>query len=89
MSELTIYLKIFGLAEDEDGNDAYAGVKIGLGEVSKLPPYDEIARSIKKEALPNLICMQGLVKPEDIVIITPEEYERDYGDESEDEDEPN
>ena len=46
-------------------------------------PYDRLAKSIHKEALLCITHLQDIYKPDDIVIITPEEYERDYGDESE------
>jgi hypothetical protein len=40
----------------------------------------ELTESISKEGILRATCLEGIVDPEDIEFITPEEYDREYGD---------
>jgi len=81
MSEIAIYMKVFGLAEDERGNKDYAGMKLSMGEFKEGSeiPYEELIKKVHIDELPKILRLDGIIKPEDIEIITPEEYDRDYG----------
>ena len=76
MYKVRACFEIAGLAEDENGNPAPAGLQIVLGESVKEWPYDELMKNHPTDALARLLN----VKLEDITIITPEEYDERYGD---------
>lgn len=79
--DVFLYLKIFGLAQDTDGNPDFAGLKMTIGSTDKDIPYSEIMNRTTNEvkrAILKLIPFQN-IQPKDMIIITPEEYERDYG----------
>lgn len=88
-NDVCIYFKVFGMAEDEKGKPSWAGMKLSIGHASKDVPYSDIQKRVlsvpdwKKE----ILCLTHLetigIKPENIELITPEEYERDYGDDDE------
>ncbi len=82
MTECAIYMKVFGLAVGEDGKKDYAGLKLSLGTFKPgyEQTYDEIISKIHKEELQKITGLEKMFKPEDIQIITPEEYNRDFGD---------
>ena len=83
MSEIAIYMKVFGLAEDEQGNKDYAGMKLSMGEFKSGHeiPYDELIKKVHPEELPKILGIDGIIEADSIEIITQEEYDRDYGDE--------
>lgn len=41
-------------------------------------PYEEIAASIDKLALLRTLCLDGIALPDDVEIISPEEYDNEY-----------
>ena len=77
MHKANIYLEIAGMAQDEQGNPQPVGVKISIGESKKEIPYDELTHNLNISAIAKTLDVQ----PEDVAIITPEEYEERYGDE--------
>ncbi len=81
--EAKIYLEIDGLAIDENNNPAPAGlcIKFEVPGGTKLPDYQELVQSVRKEGLLRMTGLDGLVEPDDINFITQEEYEREYGEE--------
>ncbi|HCM23416.1 MAG TPA: hypothetical protein DHW78_03680 [Ruminococcaceae bacterium] len=86
------YFKVLGLAQDEQGNPAYAGLKMDLGEAKPGVTYQMMVDKVKEtpDWKSQFIKMLHLnvagVKESDIELITPEEYERDYWDDGDDED---
>lgn len=81
--DVWLYFKVFGLAEDKNGNPDYAGLKMTIGSTERDVKYSElIAKTTDavKENIAKILPFKG-VKASDIQIITPEEYARDYGDE--------
>ena len=76
MYKVRACFEIAGMAEDENGNPAPAGLQIVLGESTKEWPYEELMKNHDIEAL----AVMFHVKPEDITIITPQEYDERYGD---------
>jgi len=81
---LRICFKVNGLATDEDGNPAPTGACLDLGEVSEPIPYEVLTEPFcfkeNVESLLKMVFLDRCVTPEDIEIITPEEYDRDFGD---------
>ncbi len=65
---------------DEDGNiNNTFGLSMSIGEIEKEIDYQKLTASINKEGVLRTVCLDGIVKPEDMRIITPEEYDREYG----------
>ena len=78
--KLRICFEIDGLAELEDGTPAPAGLAMTLGETEKQVDYWEFTRNVSIENVLKFTCLDGIVKPEDVRFITPEEYDEKYGD---------
>lgn len=69
---------------NEAGNvDSTFGLSMTIGESDKEIDYQELTASINKEGVLRTTCLDSIVKPEDMRIITPEEYDEKYGDEEE------
>lgn len=81
--KLMVCYEIDGLAKDEYGDPAPGGLAITLGETEKQIDYQELAQNISIDGVLKLVCLDGIVRPEDVRIITPEEYDEKYGDEKE------
>lgn len=83
MKRCVLFMKVYGLAADEDGNKDYAGLKIDFGEFKpgKALDYDQLIKGIKKDTLPKMIGLEKVIKPTDIEIISPEEYQKEFGNE--------
>lgn len=81
--KLRVCFEIDGLAEEEYGDPAPAGLAMVLGETEKQVDYQELTENISIENVLGLICLEGIVNPEDARIITPEEYDEKYGDDGE------
>lgn len=76
MHKANIYLEIAGMAQDDQGNPRPVGVKISIGKALKEIPYDKLTHNLNINAIAKTLSVQ----PEDVSIITPEEYEERYGD---------
>lgn len=81
--KLRICFEIDGLAEDEDGSPAPAGLAMTLGETKEQVDYWEFVQNISIEGVLKSVCLDGIVKPEDVRIIAPEEYDEKYRDDEE------
>ena len=67
---------------DENGDiDSMLGLAMTIGESDGEIDYPKLVASINKEGILQTTCLDGIVKPEDMKIITPEEYDEKYGDE--------
>lgn|GEM_PF-1323585 len=86
MNELVVYIKAFGLAVDEFGNKDYGGMRLGFGvEMPNDKTYENIIKNTTPEAV--LAAVGIPMQPfedMDMEFITREEYERDYGNDAED-----
>lgn len=68
---------------DEDGNiNSTFGLAMTIGESEKEIDYQKLAASINKEGVLRTACLDGIVKLEDMRIITPEEYDCEYGEDA-------
>ena len=81
MKKVRICLEIDGLAEDELGNDCPAGVQIELGETDQDIDYHELTEELNIPGILKMMCLADRVSPDDVRVITPEEYDERYGDE--------
>lgn len=81
MKELKIYFRVKNLCEDEDGNKGDAGMIMNLGEQKDDVDYNKVAGALNKEILLEMIGLGEFVTVDDIEIIIPEEYEREFGEE--------
>lgn len=79
--KLRICFEIAGLAEDEAGNPAPTGLVMTLGETAKEFDYWKLVRNVSIEGVLKTTCLDGIVKPEDVKVISLEEYDQKYGDE--------
>lgn len=67
---------------DDDGNvNGTFGLAMTIGESDKEIDYQQLTATINKEGVLRTTALVGFVKPEDVKIITPEEYDEKYGDE--------
>lgn len=86
MKELRICFEIEGLAVDKYGEPCAGGVDITLGEVPEdkfQERYNRLIKSLEIEQVLRLACMDSMFDETDCRIISPEEYDRLYGDEEE------
>ena len=81
--KLRICFEIDGFGIDEEGKPAPVGLAMALSETERQVDYQELTSAIKIDGVLKMTCLDGIVKPEDVKIITPEEYEEKYGDDDE------
>lgn len=82
MDEVKIYFEIDGLGIDEKRNPKPAYVCLTLnGRYTGEKPknYEELAKLVNIEELLDLMCLSGVVSPDAVRILTPEEYMQKYG----------
>ena len=80
MAELRVCFEINGFAEDENGNPCPAGLQMNIGNANKEIEYEKLTENIDIEKVIEYAGLSGIVKPEDVRIITPEEYDERFGD---------
>ena len=88
MEDVSLYFKVFGLGEDENKKLCYAGMKINMGKAVPGVTYADVQKKLLgvpnwQEQILELASLNTIFDPKDISLITPEEYERDYGEETE------
>lgn len=77
---ICLYFRIDGLAEDEHGAPAPAGLEICVGEMKDADtPYDELVKQVN---IAKLFCAIGLggIEVDRVTPITREEYDAAFGD---------
>lgn len=79
MKEVRICLEVCGIAENENGMPCPAGLQISVGETEKEIDYAEMVKDIDIPRILKMTFLEGHVKPEDVKVITPEEYDERYG----------
>ena len=80
MSRLRICFEVSGIAEDENGLPTPAGMQIDFGEVDKEVDYAEITKDLNIPGILEYMHLDGVIRPDAVTIITPEEYDERYGD---------
>ena len=83
MKKTRICLEIQGLVKDKNGNPYPGGLCLTLGENADPEPtaaeYAELVDQISIEGVLKAAMLDGLYTPADCRLITPEEYDREYG----------
>lgn len=70
---------------DDVGERGALGVALDIGESDGPVDYEALAKSVDKDRILYLCGLAGVVGPEDMTILTPEEYDLKYGDDAEEE----
>lgn len=88
MKKVRVCFEIAGFAVEDDGSRAPAGIEVVLGEVTdeKYASVDytnAISKiNINGKLIDEVLRMPGIremhIQPEDVTIITPEDYDRKY-----------
>ena len=81
MNKVRICLEINGLGEDEQGNPCPAGAQITLGETELNIDYHELTKDLNIPGILKMMFLDAKFRPDDVRVITPEEYDERYGDE--------
>lgn len=83
MKKIRICLEIGGLAEDENGNPCPGGLCVTFGEDTDPEPtaeeYAGLMESVGIEGVLKTAMLDGLYTAADCRLISPEEYDRKYG----------
>lgn len=77
--EVKVCFEVNGIAQSEDGMPCPAGLQITVGEADREFDYMELAQAVDVSKVLKMACLEGYVKPEDVKIITPEEYDQRFG----------
>lgn len=80
MGDLRICFEVQGLARDENGEPCAAGVQVSFEGIMARDDIssEELAEKLNVPALLEYVCLSEVVKPEDVRIISPEEYDEKY-----------
>lgn len=78
MFKARICFEIMGLSHDDDGNPCATGMEIEIGESEKEIPYEVLTKDINIPGILKMSLLDGYVKPENVTIITPKEYDERY-----------
>ena len=81
--DINIYLEVKNMTQDEAGNPAPAGLKVTIGRSDENINYREMTKDLNIPAFLKWLKILPMVNPEDVTVITPEEYQERYGDEDE------
>lgn len=80
MNKVRICFSANGLASDEAGLPCPSGIQIDLGETEKEIDYAALTKDISIPEILAYVGLDGIVNPEDVKVISPEEYDRCFGD---------
>lgn len=81
MKQFRIFFEVTGIAQDEKGLPVPAGMQIDFGETEKDFDYAEVTKDLNIPGILEYMHLDGLVRPENVTIITPEEYDAKYAEE--------
>ena len=77
--DLRVCFEAYGLNWDSEGNPVPVGLEITIPGAKKMIPYEQLTQNIDLTAVIAAIGMDGIICPNDLRIITPEEYDKEYG----------
>ena len=77
--DLKVFFEAYGLNFDDDGNPVPVGLEMTIPGAKKMIPYEQLTGNINLAAVIDVLGLKGIVRPEDLKVITPEEYEEKYG----------
>lgn len=78
--ELRVCFEAYGLNWDDDGTPVPVGLQMSIPGAKKMIPYEQLTSSLNLAAVIELLGFKGVIQPEDLRIITPEEYDERFGD---------
>lgn len=85
MKKIRICMEIQGVCQDENGEPCPGGVALTLGdEGAEEITGEEYRKLMENFSIPGILSavfLDGIYKPEDCRLITPEEFDRKYGEE--------
>lgn len=64
---------------DGNGNYDYVGIEMVI-ELKRPVDYTELAARIDKNAVLKQCCLDGIASADDVEVITPEEFDCEFGD---------
>ncbi len=74
----------FEVSVIENGKPCTFGMQVSLGETNKVVEYETLAKAVDVDKLISLACLDTIgVTKEAVRIITPETYDRQYGEDGE------
>lgn len=85
--EVYLYFRVHGIAKDDNGEPIAAGLSIKLGTSDTPPSYEELTKNLTRENIGQLMTECGihdLIDLSNVELITPEEYESEFGDREDD-----
>lgn len=77
MSEVRLCFEVAGMARDEDGNPCPAGLQLAI-ELEHEIEYEKLVKDINIPGVLATACLDSVVKPEDVRVISPAEYDEKY-----------
>jgi len=80
MKELSVYFEIKDLGTDGDGSACPVGMKLTMGETDKEIDYAELTADLNIPYLLKAFGIHEVIKPENVKVISPEEYQKEYAD---------
>lgn len=82
-AEVKLFFEIDGIAEDANGNPGATGLSITMEveDLKEIPTYEQLVADVNIPGVLKVCNLEGVVKPEAVRIITPEEYAERYGEE--------
>lgn len=84
--DVCLYFRVHGIAKDEKGDPVAAGLSIKLGESENPLSYEVLSGNLTREDIGQLMTECGihdLFDLSNVELITPEEYEAEFGDKEE------
>ena len=79
-TEVKLFFEIEGIAEDANGNPGLS-ITMEVEDLEEVPTYEQLAADVSIPGVLKVCNLEGVVKPEAVRIITPEEYAERYGEE--------
>lgn len=79
-TEVKLFFEIDRIAEDANGNPGLS-ITMEVEDLEEIPTYEQLAADVSIPGVLKVCNLEGVVKPEAVRIITPEEYAERYGEE--------
>jgi len=68
----------------ENGQPEHHGMSLELDAIKEGITYQQLAAVIDKQKLIDMACLTDVVKPDQMELITPEDFDKEFGDDLED-----
>ena len=82
MPDLRVCFEADGLARDENGNPCPVGLEFTIPGAKKEIPYERLTGGLNIDHVLEFLGLSEIIRPENVRVITPEEYDERYGDKS-------